>query len=99
MIRNAVFATTVIFLALGIFLLQECRFLIPYRHVLFLKYGLTMAAFAGALFVNLFAAVYLGCRKLFLKDTGRKLAHLEKQVRSGATISEELSRRLDEEGL
>ena len=35
MIGNAVFATTVIFLALAIYLLQECRFLIPYRHVLF----------------------------------------------------------------
>jgi hypothetical protein len=32
-----------------------------------------------------------------LKDTGRKLAHLEKQLRSGAGISEELTRRLDEE--
>jgi len=33
---------------------------------------------------------------LFLKDTGEKLAHLEKQLRSGGTISEELSRRLKE---
>ena len=38
----------------------------------------------------------MACRKLFLKDTGRKLAHVEKQVRSGSSISEELSRRLKE---
>lgn len=96
MIGNAVLATTVIFLALALYLMQECRFLIPYRHVLFVKYGATIAGFATALFVNLFAAVYLGCRKLFLKDTGRKLAHLEKQLRTGASISDDLTHRLNE---
>jgi hypothetical protein len=55
-----------------------------------------MGIFAAALFINLFAAVYLLGRKLFLNDTGRKLAHLEKQIRTGASISDELSRRLDE---
>jgi len=96
MIGNAILATTVLFLALGFFLLQECRFLIPYRDLLFAKYGRVLALFGAALFVNLFAAVYLACRKLFLKDTGRKLAHVEKQLRTGSSISEELSRRLNE---
>ena len=92
MIGNAILATTVIFLALALFLMQECRFLIPYRHVLFIKYGASLAVFAGVLFLNLFAAIYLAGRKLFLKDTGRKLAHLEKQLRTGGSISGELSR-------
>lgn len=96
MIANAVFVTTIIFLALGIFLLQECQFLIPYRHVLFMKYGSAIAGFAAVLFVNIFAAVYMICRSLFLKDTGRKLAHLEKQLRTGDPLAEELSRRLNE---
>ena len=94
MLGNAVLATTVIFIALALFLMQECRYLIPYRHVLFLKYGTALAAFGAALFVNIFAAIYMLCRKLFLKDTGRKLAHLEKQLRTGESISEELSERL-----
>lgn len=94
MIGNAFFATTVVCLALGIFLLQECQFLIPYRHLLLTKYAAPVVAFSVALFLNLFAVFYLACRKLFLKDTGRKLAHVEKQLRSGASISEELSRRL-----
>jgi hypothetical protein len=94
MIGNAIFATTVIFLALGLYLLQECRFLIPYRHVLFVKYGGTLAGFGVVLFINLFAAIYTITRKLFLKDTGRKLAHLEKQLRTDESVSEELSRRL-----
>jgi hypothetical protein len=97
MIANAVFITTLVFLAVGIFLLQECRYLIPYRHVLFVKYGSVLAAFAAALFVNLFAAVYLACRFFFLKDTGRKLAHLEKQLRTGESLSPELTRRLEDQ--
>jgi hypothetical protein len=97
MIGNAFLAATVIVLALSFFLMQECRFLIPYRHLLMVKYGGTLAIFIAALFVNLVAASYLIGRKLFLKDTGQKLAHLEKQLRSGATISEELSDRLNED--
>jgi hypothetical protein len=96
MIANALFATTVVFLALGLWLMQQCEFLIPYRSLLYHKYGTAIAGFAVALFVNVFAGFYLLCRKLFLKDTGRKLAHLDKQLRTGGTISEELSRRLQE---
>ena len=97
MIANALFATTVICLAILIYLLQECQFLIPYRSLLLEKYGSAIALYALALFVNLFAAVHLISRKAFLKDTGKKLAHLEKQLRSGPSISEELSRRLKED--
>jgi hypothetical protein len=96
MIANAVFIATLVFLALGILLLQECRFLIPYRHVLFGYYGGVLAVFGAVLFLNLFAAIYLLCRLFFLKDTGRKLAHLEKQLRTGDSLSDDLSRRLDD---
>ena len=96
MVSNAIFVTTIIFLAIGIFLLQECRFLIPYRHVLFVKYGEALLIYAGALFVNLFAGIWWICRTLFLKDTGRKLAHLEKQLRGRESILEELGRRLED---
>ena len=40
---------------------------------------------------------YLTGRALFLKDTGRKLAHVEKQLRTGDTIVRDLSERLAEE--
>ena len=96
MIGNALLAASVIFIAFGFWLLQECQFLIPYRRLLWMKYSGTIALFAGVLFVNLFTVIYMLCRKLFLKDTGQKLAHVEKQVRSGSSISEELSQRLRE---
>ena len=96
MIPHIFFATTIIFIAIGFLLLQECSFLIPYRTLLLHKYGRDIALFAGALFFNLFALMYWIVRKLLLKETGRKLAHIEKQIRSGDSISAELSRRLSE---
>ena len=97
MIPNIFFATTIIFIAIGFFLLQEFSFLIPYRTLLLEKYGRTIGTFAGLLFLNLFALMYILVRKIYLKDTGRKLAHIEKQIRSGESISDELSRRLNQE--
>ena len=96
MVRNTLLLTTVILMGLAFFLMGECQFLIPFRDLLFRKYGGMIALYAAALFVNVFAALYAIGRKLFLKDTGRKLAHLEKQLRTGASLSEELSRRLEE---
>lgn len=96
MVANALFTTTVIFMALGLYVMQECQFMIPYRQLLFEKYAQPLALFGALLFINLFAGVYLLCRKLFLKDTGRKLAHLEKQLRTGGSISEELADLLKE---
>ena len=70
--------------------------MIPYLQILWAKYSETIAAFAAVLFVYLFAGFYMLSRKLFLKDTGRKLAHLERQLRTGSSLSEELSERLKE---
>jgi hypothetical protein len=97
MIKNSFFVTTILFLAIFFFLMQELRFLIPYRQLLFYEYGWTILAVSVVLFLNLLAGVFVLSRRLFLKDTGEKLAHLEKQLRSGPSISDELSRRLREE--
>jgi hypothetical protein len=97
MLANSLFVTTILFLALLLFLLGECTFLIPYRMLLVNKYGTTILVFLAALFLNVFAAIYLGARKLFLKDTGRKLAHVERQIRTGSSISEELTQRLKDQ--
>lgn len=96
MVTNVFFATTILVMAIGILLLQECNFLIPYRTLLVERYGRVIAIFAAALFFNFYALMYLFVRKLLLKETGKKLAHVEKQLRSGESISEELTRRLEE---
>lgn len=97
MVTNVFFATTILFMALGFYLLQQCEFLIPYRSLIFGPYLSAITAFAAALFINLFAATYVLVRKLLLKETGKKLAHVEKQIRTGQSISEELTARLEEE--
>jgi hypothetical protein len=94
MIGNVLLLTTAIVAALALFLMEDCRFLIPYRHLIWVKYAGPIAVFTGVLFVDVFAGLYMLVRKVFLKDTGRKLAHLEKQLRTGSSLSEELSERL-----
>jgi hypothetical protein len=99
MVTNVFFATTILFMAIGFLLLDQCRFLIPYKTLLLQRYGAQILLFAAVLFINVYAAVYFGVRKLLLKETGRKLAHVEKQLRTGQSISQELTERLKEHSL
>jgi len=99
MVTNVFFATTILFMAIGFLLLDQCRFLIPYKSLLLQRYGAQILLFAMVLFINVYAAVYFGVRKLLLKETGRKLAHVEKQLRTGQSISQELTERLKEHSL
>ena len=99
MVTNVFFATTILFMAIGFFLLDQCRFLIPYKTLLLQRYGVQILLFSAVLFINVYAAVYFSVRKLLLKETGRKLAHVEKQLRTGQSISQELTERLKEHSL
>ena len=99
MVTNVFFATTILFMAAGFFLLDQCQFLIPYRSLLIERYGTQILMFAAVLFINIYAAVYYSVRKLLLKETGRKLAHVEKQLRTGQSISAELTEQLKEHSL
>ena len=93
---NVLLATCVLLLALLFWLLDACRFLIPYRTVLWRDYGLVIGAVLAVLFVNVFGWLSLASRAFLLKGTGRKLAHLEKQVRAGRSVVEDLARRLED---
>ncbi len=97
MIANAVLGATVIMMALLFFVMQEAKFLIPYKPLLMHTYGKYVWCFATILFANLVHLMYRVSRKVFLKDTGRKLAHVEKQVRTTDTVSAELSQRIEEQ--
>jgi hypothetical protein len=83
MIGNALIFTIAILLALSFWLMGELKFLIPYKAVLIHKYGVPILMFVAVLFVNLFAAAFAINRRFFLKDTGRKLSHLDKQLQVG----------------
>jgi hypothetical protein len=83
MIANALILTIALLLALGFWLMGELKFLIPYRHILVHQYGSVILAWLAVLFTNVFDAVYAVQRKFFLKDTGRKLTHVDKQAAAG----------------
>jgi hypothetical protein len=85
MIANSLFLTIAILLALGFWLLGELKFFIPYKAVLFHEYGTLILVYLAPLVLNLIAAAFALNRKLFLRDTSRKLPHLDKQLRKGQT--------------
>jgi len=84
MVANSFFLTIAILLAHGFWLLGELKFFIP-KAVLFHEYGTVILVYVATLFLNLFAATFALNRKFFLKDTGRKLFHLDKQLHVGQT--------------
>jgi hypothetical protein len=96
MFKIALLSTIVLLLALAFWLAGELAFLAPYRRLIWERHGTHVAGFAAALSVNILAGVYALCRYLLLADTGRKLAHLERQLRAGEGISDELAARLRE---
>jgi hypothetical protein len=79
MIANALLLTIAILLAYGFWLLDQLKFMARYRAVLFQSYGGVLFLAVAVLFVNVFGAALLLQRKFFLKDTGRKLSHLDRQ--------------------
>jgi hypothetical protein len=83
MIANALILTIAILLALGFWLMGELKLFIPYKAVLLHQYGTAILAFVAVLFTNVFAVTFAVNRKFFLKDTGRKLTHLDKQLQVG----------------
>jgi hypothetical protein len=85
MIANALFITIASLLALGFWIMGELKFFIPYKRLLFHEYGPAMLIYIAVLFANLFAATLALIRKFLLKDTGRKLSHLDKQLHIGET--------------
>ena len=85
MIANALFIVIAFLLALGFWLMGQLEFFIPYKRLLFHEYGPAILIYIVVLFANLFAATLALIRKFLLKDTGRKLFHLDKQLHIGET--------------
>lgn len=94
MIANALLFTIVILLAYGFWLLEQLKFMARYKTVLFHAYGNTILIFLAVLSVNLFGAALAIGRRFFLKNTGRKLSHLDKQFNVNHT---DLSAPINEE--
>ena len=85
MIANAALLTASVLLALGFWLMGQLKTFIPYKAVLFDVYRTPILVYVGVLSLNVFAGTFALIRKFFLKDTGRKLLHLDKQLHVGQT--------------
>lgn len=98
MIANAVFVATLIFLALGFWLSTELRFLTPWRILILHACLRSIALYCALLFSNILGLTIWIERKFFLRDTGRKLKHLDQEIHTGQSeLSDEILSRFGEE--
>ncbi len=98
MIANAVFVATLMFLALGFGLMSQTHFLIPWRSLILHAYLQPIATYCALLFANILGLTIWIERKFFLRDTGRKLKHLDQEIHTGQSeLSEEIVAQFPEE--
>jgi hypothetical protein len=84
MIANALLLTIAFLLAYAFWLMDQLKFMAPYKGLLIHTYGSLVLIAGVVLFLNVFGSVLLLQRKFFLKDTGRKLSHLDQQFQIGS---------------
>lgn len=97
MIANCAFLAAMVVILAAFWLLGQLGFLAPYKHVILGRYLGVLVSAAVVVFLNLFATFYMLSRQLFLKDTGQKLAHVDRQLHSSEGVLQDLSERLRRE--
>jgi hypothetical protein len=95
MIANAAFLAALTVFGVASWLASELVFLAPYKATIFKDYGLLLGVAALVLFLNLTALYYTAARWLFLRETGRKLAHVDRQLPTSDGALEELRHLLN----
>lgn len=96
MIANSAFLAALLMLLALFWVAGETTFLVPFKRELFREHGLHIGVFLLVVFVNLFALCYGVARLLFLKDTGHKLHHLDRQLATRDSVLADLSARLED---
>ncbi len=87
--------TSLLLLALLFWLGGEARSLAPWKHVLWERYASLIGLYGAVLVLNLAALSLVVVRALGLKRTGRKLAHVDHELRTDTAIGAELMRLED----
>ena len=90
MIANTAFLAALTLFLLVAWLARELSFLAPYRTALFTLHGRVIAEVALLVFLNLCAVYYAIARWVFLRETGRKLTHVDRQLMASAGVAEDL---------
>jgi hypothetical protein len=94
MIANVAFLAAVTTFLTVAWLAGELSYLAPYKAGIFRHYGWTIVLLVGVLFLNLCALYYWIARWLFLRDAGRKLSHMDRQLGSRDAVLTDLHRDL-----
>lgn len=94
MIANTAFLAALTVFLVAAWLAGELAFLAPHKRLLFRAHGWFITGATLLLFFNLCAIYYVLARWLFLRDTGRKLGHLDRQLTTSDTVLEDLGDRL-----
>lgn len=94
MIANTAFLAAVTTFLIVAWLAGELSYLSLYKTTLFRLHGLRLGAVMILLFLNLCGIYYGVARVLFLRDTGRKLRHLDRQLGTADGVIDELRDQL-----
>ena len=87
---NAAFLSALtVFLLVG-WIAGELRFLAPYKALLFREHAALIGGAVLLLFLNLTATFYSVARWFFMRDTGRKLLHIDRQLATDDAVIEDL---------
>lgn len=90
MIANTAFLAALTVFLLAAWLAGELTFLAPYKATLFREHGMFIAGATLLVFLNLCAAYYGLARWFFLRETGRKLTHIDRQLVASEGIGEDV---------
>ena len=90
MIKNTAFLAALTVFLLAAWLAGELSFLAPYKVALFRLHGTPIALGTLVVFLNLCALYYYLARWMFLRETGRKLMHVDRQLVASDRVRREL---------
>lgn len=90
MIANIAFGSVLTVFLIAAWLAGELSFLAPFKTALFHYYGIVIASGTLLVFLNVFAAYYAVARWLFLRDTGRKLRHVDRELMTSEGVHQDL---------
>jgi hypothetical protein len=95
MIANAAFMASLTTFLIVAWLAGELTFLAPYKAGLFRQHALWIVGAILVLFLNLCAGYYSIARRLFLREAGRKLSHLDGQLSTPDALLSDLQQDLN----
>ena len=90
MIANTAFLAALTLFLLLAWLAGELSFLAPYKTALLHLHGRFILEATLLVYLNLCAGYYALARWFFLRDTGRKLTHLDRQLMTSEGVREDL---------